>query len=181
MDESTDWTLDALVACGVIAASGFVGGIAHAARACPPADSAEAHAPQAWKQVWDDSRQWAEGVLGQVQTRALGESLPADVPSLLTYLPPQPESSATDPWRAVQPSETLPSRVVVLVHGLDESGFVWDDLAPALAAKVWPCCDSTTPTIRRPVFPPTNSSKRSLGFQVAACTRSRWWGTPSAA
>lgn len=135
MDESTDWTLDALVACGVIAATGFVGGVATAAHACPPADSAEAHAPPAWRQVWDDSRQWAAGVLGQVQARALGESLPADGPALLSYLPPQPESSAADPWRAMQPCETLPSRLVVLVHGLDESGFVWDDLAPALASQ----------------------------------------------
>jgi pimeloyl-ACP methyl ester carboxylesterase len=37
-------------------------------------------------------------------------------------------------WRRLAPGERLPERIVLLVHGLDEPGSIWDDLAPALAA-----------------------------------------------
>lgn len=36
-------------------------------------------------------------------------------------------------WRAPRDGERLDDRVVLLVHGLDEPGDIWDDLAPALA------------------------------------------------
>ena len=35
-------------------------------------------------------------------------------------------------WRSLEPGERLPPRAVLLVHGLDEPGSVWDQLAPAL-------------------------------------------------
>jgi len=42
-------------------------------------------------------------------------------------------ASAERPWRIVTPSDELPEHIVLLVHGLDEPGTIWDDLAPALA------------------------------------------------
>lgn len=38
-------------------------------------------------------------------------------------------------WAALPPGASLPPRVVLLVHGLDEAGGVWDDLAPALRQR----------------------------------------------
>jgi pimeloyl-ACP methyl ester carboxylesterase len=42
--------------------------------------------------------------------------------------------SADEPvrWTPLQPGGQTPERVVLLVHGLDEPGSIWDDLAPAL-------------------------------------------------
>lgn len=37
------------------------------------------------------------------------------------------------PWRALAPGEAAGPRLVVLIHGLDEAGGVWDELAPRLA------------------------------------------------
>ncbi len=36
-------------------------------------------------------------------------------------------------WGGLAEAETVPTRCVVLIHGLDEPGDIWDDLAPALA------------------------------------------------
>ncbi|RMH26783.1 MAG: alpha/beta fold hydrolase [Planctomycetota bacterium] len=35
-------------------------------------------------------------------------------------------------WRRLRDDERLPADIVLLVHGLDEPGDIWDDLAPAL-------------------------------------------------
>lgn len=35
-------------------------------------------------------------------------------------------------WRAIEPDESLGPRAVLLIHGLDEPGGIWDQLAPAL-------------------------------------------------
>ncbi len=42
---------------------------------------------------------------------------------------PEPASPR---WRRIEPGEDLAPRVVLLVHGLDEPGSIWDQLAPAL-------------------------------------------------
>ncbi len=42
---------------------------------------------------------------------------------------------ADEPWRALGETERVPARTVLLVHGLDEPGPIWDDLAPVLAAR----------------------------------------------
>ena len=36
-------------------------------------------------------------------------------------------------WRELATTERVPDEIVLLVHGLDEPGDIWDDLAPALA------------------------------------------------
>jgi len=36
-------------------------------------------------------------------------------------------------WNEIGPQQRLPDRLALLVHGLDEPGSIWDDLAPALA------------------------------------------------
>jgi pimeloyl-ACP methyl ester carboxylesterase len=41
------------------------------------------------------------------------------------------DPSESDQWTTQAPSE-IPKRVVVLIHGLDEPGGIWDQLAPAL-------------------------------------------------
>lgn len=41
------------------------------------------------------------------------------------------DTNASDHWTTEAPSE-IPKRVVVLIHGLDEPGGIWDQLAPAL-------------------------------------------------
>ncbi len=59
---------------------------------------------------------------------APGSSSPADRAT------PQPPVVVQTQWidlQAVSP-RTLPTRAIVLVHGLDEPGAVWSDLAPAL-------------------------------------------------
>ena len=37
-------------------------------------------------------------------------------------------------WERVVPGAKLPSEAVLLIHGLDEGGTIWDDAAPALAS-----------------------------------------------
>ncbi len=44
-----------------------------------------------------------------------------------------PNTPGAASWRRLAPGERLPERIVLLVHGLDEPGSIWDDLAPALA------------------------------------------------
>ena len=41
------------------------------------------------------------------------------------------DGSSPEPW-STQAPEAIPTRVVVLIHGLDEPGGIWDQLAPAL-------------------------------------------------
>lgn len=45
-----------------------------------------------------------------------------------------PEAAAAHPmkWRPLTDAETVPGRAVLLVHGLDEAGDIWSELAPAL-------------------------------------------------
>jgi pimeloyl-ACP methyl ester carboxylesterase len=64
---------------------------------------------------------FGEDGLGSVEPSALG---------LRVYVPGE------DRWEAFDESDQpLNGRVVVLVHGLDEPGGIWDDLAPALAGE----------------------------------------------
>lgn len=50
---------------------------------------------------------------------------------LFAYDPASVDQS--DPWTPIARDATLPSRIVLLVHGLDEGGTIWDNAAPALA------------------------------------------------
>jgi hypothetical protein len=45
--------------------------------------------------------------------------------------------------------ERTPARLVLLVHGMDEPGGIWDDLAPALAAAGHAVARRSTPTTSR--------------------------------
>jgi pimeloyl-ACP methyl ester carboxylesterase len=42
------------------------------------------------------------------------------------------DGSGLDSWSVFEPGTKLPERVVLLVHGLDEPGSVWAEMAPAL-------------------------------------------------
>ena len=41
----------------------------------------------------------------------------------------------TDPWASLDPLAEVGPRAVVLIHGLDEPGGIWDELASALAEE----------------------------------------------
>jgi pimeloyl-ACP methyl ester carboxylesterase len=51
---------------------------------------------------------------------------------LKTPLEAAHDGTALDSWVALEPGTRLPARVVLLVHGLDEPGSVWAEMAPAL-------------------------------------------------
>lgn len=58
---------------------------------------------------------------------------PAAPASLEWFNPKHPEPAAA--WTPIERTDWSGTRLVLLVHGLDEPGGVWDDLAPALAAQ----------------------------------------------
>lgn len=64
--------------------------------------------------------------------QAVGESTAPVHTRVLIYSAPAADSTNPSAWSAELPA-TLPDRVVLLIHGLDEPGAIWDDLAPALA------------------------------------------------
>lgn len=58
------------------------------------------------------------------------------------YVPAPPESSQPaserdddEMWSPIEPDSTLPRHAVILVHGLDEVGTIWSDLAPRIHAE----------------------------------------------
>ena len=59
---------------------------------------------------------------------------PAAPAHLEWFNPKHPEPRAA--WTPIERTDLSEMRVVLLVHGLDEPGSVWDDLAPELAAAV---------------------------------------------
>ncbi len=60
-----------------------------------------------------------------------GRAIATIRPTVRLYLPARPgQPAGRAVWEA--PGPTTPARLALLVHGLDEPGSVWDDLAPAL-------------------------------------------------
>lgn len=81
--------------------------------------------------IGDLSREIAVSVERRFALRLFAPSLPSE-------MTPAPQASALriphdKLWRPIAGAAALPGRVVLLVHGLDEPGSIWNDLAPALA------------------------------------------------
>lgn len=53
----------------------------------------------------------------------------------LRLLAPETDLVGGTVWERLDPERRAPRRVVLLVHGLDEPGEIWDDLAPLLRSK----------------------------------------------
>lgn len=79
------------------------------------ASEARARAARAWQAAMDEAKRTYERSLG-----------------LRVFQPPQ-TPGAPGRWTPLADGEMLPSRLVVLIHGLDEPGDVWEDAAPELA------------------------------------------------
>jgi hypothetical protein len=66
--------------------------------------------------------------------RLRGVHLYVELPADTVLDSPEPPPHETDlAWRPLEP-DRAPARIVLLIHGLDEPGRVWDDLAPILHA-----------------------------------------------
>lgn len=81
----------------------------------------KADAEAAVTSAWERALSLAEAELA----RSLG---------LWVYRPSPTDASAASAWHRIDSGEPMPSHVVVLVHGLDDAGMLWDDAARALAA-----------------------------------------------
>jgi hypothetical protein len=95
---------------------------------------ASAAQPSPW---WVRARAAAAQTLATAQSRAaeLEDRLRAQAPHQpagIRLLDADAARAGRLEWTAAPAG--LPARVVLLVHGLDEPGDIWDDLAPALAA-----------------------------------------------
>lgn len=77
----------------------------------------------------------------------------ADRHGLSAFTPDNPDDE--EQWAPI--ADELPDRVVLLVHGLDETGGIWDDLAPALHDA-----DHTTLRFDYPNDQPIARSAKSL-------------------
>ncbi len=87
------------------------------------ADTVGAAAASTWRDVVD----WGDRTLDAAE-RAL-----SDYPLGLRAYVMRDGEPAWTPVEELQ--DPLPERVALLIHGLDEPGGIWDDLAPALAAE----------------------------------------------
>lgn len=83
-------------------------------------DEAEAAVAGAWSRALADAEAHLEQSLG-----------------LWVYAPPSGLSDAPDrqAWTRVGADTELPSRVVLLIHGLDDAGSLWDEASMALASS----------------------------------------------
>lgn len=66
-------------------------------------------------------------------TEALGRAHEQLHATLGTFKYHGGDAALPSAWSRLEPGAALPSHVVLLVHGLDEAGTIWNDLAPALA------------------------------------------------
>lgn len=161
ISSSGDWRFEALLAAGLIAWSGTGAGACPPsdppvppAAPEPPVERALRAPRRAPNAHPDDVEQWVhrhaeEGrdLLATGTQRALrlwnaarlaawGEDVEPARPQLAVFSTGSDDQAAPRAtWTEWAPAQGRPAgRIVVLVHGLDESGFVWDDLAPELAA-----------------------------------------------
>lgn len=93
--------------------------------------AAPAAAQESWREALDRFEEGLDGLLDEVADL---DERPAPLSGI--YLPPglEPKAAAELPgaWTALGEVENPPRRLVLLVHGLDEPGDIWCDLAPAL-------------------------------------------------
>ncbi len=92
--------------------------------------SAASLAQTGWKELSRRFERAFEGLVAQVE-----QAPEVSRPQVGLFVPaePGPQSAGALPskWVAL-PAESAPARLVLLVHGLDEPGDIWCDLAPAL-------------------------------------------------
>lgn len=74
----------------------------------------------------------AEERVASAWAEALDVARQQHVESLGIFVLSQPGTQEL--WRRPVDTEPMPERLVLLVHGLDEAGAIWDDAAPALRA-----------------------------------------------
>ncbi|HZW08978.1 MAG TPA: alpha/beta fold hydrolase [Phycisphaerales bacterium] len=93
--------------------------------------AAPAAAQESWREALDRFERGLDDLLDEV---AELDELPAPLGGLYVPASDDPGAAAELPsaWVALGASERPPARLVVLVHGLDEPGDIWCDLAPAL-------------------------------------------------
>lgn len=141
---TTDFRLDALLAAGFLACSAPVAVALDAGSGrCPPDDAAAGvRSPGTrWRDEPVAARHRIANWWSSARDGLLGHPSEPLAPRLLIYEDP-PRVRIADDGRAVrcwadlpaEPDRVLPTSVVLLVHGLDETGFIWDDLAPELVA-----------------------------------------------
>lgn len=87
----------------------------------------------------------------------------------LRLLEPQTDLSGGVSWSRLIPGEPTARRVVLLVHGLDEPGEIWDDLAPLLRSKGY--------HVARLDYPNDQGIARSADAMLAALRALRASGT----
>lgn len=75
----------------------------------------------------------AESAVVERFNRALEEAKQEHDATLGVFLYAPNCNTALGPWERPASGTALPPRVVLLVHGLDEGGGIWDNAAPALA------------------------------------------------
>lgn len=101
--------------------------MASGGEAPPSPESADAQRPRGVFHAIEAQASWAEARLARALTemRARRKDSAAARTGLFMF-----DSGG---WRRRRAEEALPADLVLLVHGLDEPGDIWSDLAPALA------------------------------------------------
>lgn len=138
----TAWRLGALSVVALLLAfaslAGDPGG--PSALAQPAGTAAETPAePEPEPTITDEVLDWAEATLERVRfaidNSAADAKRAVEASGGLRLLAPADEADPdTLHWNPIAPGDATPDRLVVLVHGLDEPGDIWDDLAPAIRA-----------------------------------------------
>lgn len=95
---------------------------------------------RAWRGpvAWSLLAAVAAAVVGVVSVRTLeasSQSETAQAASLTGDRPFDLRAFEGDHWRPIGAEEAAPPRIALLVHGLDEPGSIWDELAPALRKR----------------------------------------------
>lgn len=134
--------------CGVVGAAMLAaapGGAERSSQTASEPSSSGAPAAPAWSPVWDAAsalRSWlGEHASPQAIAELARQSWSGAVRDAREHLsmswglltPEFDGSGEVDAWSRLDEQAKLPARVVVLVHGLDETGSIWDSAAPALA------------------------------------------------
>lgn len=84
---------------------------------------------------WRDALERVERNLDDVLDGVLGlEAVPPPQSGIFVPASPSPREASMPPgdWSPLVSRQPVPARLVLLVHGLDEAGDIWTELAPAL-------------------------------------------------
>lgn len=88
---------------------------------------------------------WLSDTIQSVSKRVQDKAVPVPAPTgirIAQIATPAADETSPDPkavgavqWIAAAEVDPLPDRLVLLVHGLDEPGTIWDEMTPALLAE----------------------------------------------